>query len=84
MAKSAALARPVQPDDVLADIIGSDRPMPRTQIVKKVWDYIKKHGLQDPDDKRVIVADSLLRDLFNGKKESTMLQLAGYISKHVD
>jgi chromatin remodeling complex protein RSC6 len=78
-----ALARPVQPDEVLADIIGTDRPLPRTQIVKKVWDYIKKHRLQNPDNRRMIDADEYMQDLFNGKKRASMFELAKYINDHV-
>jgi upstream activation factor subunit UAF30 len=84
MAKNTGLNKLVQPDEILADVIGSDRPLPRTQIVKKLWDYIKKHDLQDPDNRREIVADALLKPFFNGKRSVNMMKLASYISDHIE
>ncbi len=73
--------KPVQPDADLAAVVGSE-PIPRTQIIKKMWDYIKAKGLQDKVNKRNINADATLLKLF-GKNQVTMFELAGIISKHV-
>ncbi len=75
---NAAFMRPVQPDAALAAVVG-DKPIPRTEIVKKMWVYIKKSGLQN---KREIRADAKLMPLF-GKSVVTMFDLAKIISKHV-
>jgi chromatin remodeling complex protein RSC6 len=73
-----AFMRPVQPDDALAAVVGS-KAIPRTEVVKRLWAYIKKNGLQE---KRNIHADAKLRPLFN-KNTVTMFELAGIVSKHV-
>lgn len=73
--------KPVQPDADLAAVVGSE-PLPRTEIIKKMWDYIKAKGLQDKVNKRNINADATLLKLF-GKNQVTMFELAGIISKHV-
>ncbi len=73
--------KPVQPDADLAAVVGSN-PLPRTEIIKKMWDYIKAKGLQDKVNKRNINADATLLKLF-GKNQVTMFELAGIISKHV-
>ena len=75
------LNTPVQPDQVLGAIVGSSA-MPRTEIVKKLWDYIKAHNLQDAKDKRTILADDKLRPLF-GAEKMNMMKLAGCISAHI-
>lgn len=72
---------PLQPDEVLAEVVGS-KPIPRTEIVKKSWVYIKKNGLQDKKNKRMINADATLSKLFGGKKQVSMFDLAKIISKH--
>lgn len=72
---------PVRPDSVLGAIVGNS-PMPRTEIVKKIWDYIKANNLQDANDKRTIIADSKLRPLF-GTDKLNMMKLAGCISAHI-
>jgi chromatin remodeling complex protein RSC6 len=79
--KGKGLSTPVQPDQVLGAIVGMN-PLPRTEIVKKLWDYIKANNLQDPNDKRTIVADDKLRPLF-GTDRLNMMKLAGCISAHV-
>lgn len=71
--------RPVTPDKDLAALVGSD-PLPRPQIVKKLWVYIKKQGVQDG---RTINADAKLKKLFDGKESVTMFELAKCISKHI-
>jgi len=75
------LQRPVQPSDDLAAITGKD-PLPRSQIVSKMWDHIKKNNLQDPNNKREIVADDKLRKIF-GKDRVSMFEMNKHISRHV-
>ncbi|MES2593689.1 MAG: SWIB/MDM2 domain-containing protein [Verrucomicrobiota bacterium] len=74
--------KPVQPDAVLAAVVGNT-PQPRSAITKKIWDYIKKHDLQDPKNKRNINADDKLKPLFDGNKSATMFELTKYVSQHV-
>ena len=76
------LARPVQPSDDLAKITGSD-PLPRSEIVSKMWDYIRKNNLQNPENKREIVADDTLRPIFGGKDRVSMFEMNKHISNHV-
>ena len=71
----------MQPDETLAQVVGS-KAIPRTQIVKKMWEYIKKNDLQDPKNRRNILADAKLKLIFDGKKSVTMFELALVISKH--
>ncbi|MGC8867635.1 MAG: SWIB/MDM2 domain-containing protein [Elusimicrobiales bacterium] len=73
---------PVTPDTVLAEVVGS-KPLPRTQITKKIWDYIKKNGLQDKNNKRMINTDEKLAKLFNGKKQVSMFDIAKAVNKHI-
>ena len=77
-----ALMKPVQPDQALSEIVGSE-PMPRSQIMKKVWDYIKAHHLQDSKDKRAINADDKLQRIFGGKKQVSMFEMTKLISGHL-
>lgn len=83
-ARGSGLARPVQPDDVLADVIGSSRPISRAEITKKIWVYIKKNRLQDPNNKRKIIADDVLGPLFGGRRSVDMLDLARLVSAHIE
>jgi chromatin remodeling complex protein RSC6 len=76
------LSRPVQPDYKLAVVVGS-RPLPRTQVVKKLWDYVKAEGLQDRKNRRMINADDKLKPIFGGKKQVSMFEVAKLISAHV-
>jgi upstream activation factor subunit UAF30 len=78
---NAAFMKPMVPDAALAAVIGAT-PVPRTEIVKQLWVYIKKHGLQDSKNKRMINADAKLGVLFGGVKQVSMFQLAGLIGKH--
>ena len=71
---NAAFMKPVQPDAVLAAIVGS-KPLPRTELTKKLWAHIKKHGLQDKKNRRMIHADDLLKPLFGGKSSANMFEL---------
>ena len=79
--KAGALARPLTPSAELAEIVGHE-PLARTEIVKRVWDYIKAHGLQDPSDKRIIVTDDKLRDVF-GQDRVNMMKMMGLLSPHL-
>jgi len=73
--------KPLQPDAELSDVIGG-APIPRTEVIKKLWDYIKANGLQDKTNKRNINADAKLLKIF-GKPQINMFELAGIISKHL-
>ena len=79
---SAAFMKPVTPDAKLAEIVGS-KPLPRTQLTKKLWAYIKKHKLQDKKNRRNINADAKLTPVFNGKKTVNMFQMTKLVSGHV-
>ena len=78
---NAAFMAPLQPSNTLAEVVGS-KPLPRTQVVKKIWDYIKKNNLQDKKNRRMINADGKLRPLF-GKDQISMFELAKVVNKHV-
>ena len=78
---NAAFMKPLQPDQSLAAVVGS-APLPRTEIVSKLWAYIKKNKLQDQANKRMVNADDKLRALF-GKAQVSMFEMAGLIGKHV-
>ncbi len=79
---SAAFMKPVQPDAALAEVIGS-KPMPRTEVTKKLWAYIKKNGLQDKKNRRNVNADAALKPVFGGKKQVTMFEMTSLVSKHL-
>jgi chromatin remodeling complex protein RSC6 len=79
---NAALMKPVQPDDALAKIVGST-PLPRGELTKKLWDYIKKNGLQDQKKKTQINADDNLKVVFGGKSQVTMFEMTKLVSGHV-
>jgi len=79
---SPGLTRPVQPDAKLAVVVGV-RPLPRTQVVKKMWDYVKAEGLQDRKNRRMINADDKLRPIFGGKRQISMFEMAKVINNHV-
>jgi upstream activation factor subunit UAF30 len=78
---NAAFMAPLTPSPVLTEIIGS-KPLPRTEIVKKIWEYIKKNKLQDQKNKRMINADTKLKPFF-GKDQISMFDLAKIVNKHV-
>ena len=78
---NAAFMKALTPSAILAEIVGN-KPLPRTAVVSKIWDYIKKNNLQNPKNKRNIIADDKLAKLF-GKKEVTMFELAGIVGKHL-
>jgi upstream activation factor subunit UAF30 len=79
---SAAFMKPLTPSAALADVIGS-KAMPRTQVTKKLWDYIKKHKLQDSKNRRMINADASLKEVFGGKKQVSMFEMTKLVSKHL-
>lgn len=79
---NAAFMKPVTPSAVLATVIGAT-PCPRTEVTKKVWDYIKKHKLQNPANKRMIDADDNLKAVFGGKKQVSMFEMTKLISGHL-
>jgi chromatin remodeling complex protein RSC6 len=79
---NAKFMAPVTPDAALAAVIGS-KPVPRTELTKKLWDYIKKHGLQDKKDRKMIVADDNLKPVFNGKSKVSMFEMTKLVSGHV-
>lgn len=79
---NAAFMAPLTSSAALADVIGS-KPMPRTEMIKKIWDYIKKNKLQDSKNRRMINADSKLKVLFAGKSQVSMFDLAKIVSNNV-
>jgi len=76
------LKAPLTPSPELAAVIGND-PLPRTEMTKKIWDYIKEHNLQDAQNKRMINADEKLKKVFNGKSQISMFELAKEMNQHV-
>lgn len=81
-ASNQGLMKPVQPSAELAAIVGHT-PMPRTEITKRLWDYIKDHKLQDAKNKRLINADAKLKPVFGGKQQVSMFEMAKLVSEHV-
>ncbi len=80
--KGKGLAAEVQPSPDLAAVIGS-KPIPRSEVTKKVWDYIKANGLQDQHNKRMINADENLKKIFGGKKQVSMFEMTALVNKHL-
>ncbi|HUH94793.1 MAG TPA: SWIB/MDM2 domain-containing protein [Casimicrobiaceae bacterium] len=79
---NAAFMKPMTPSGVLASVVGS-MPLPRTEVTKKIWDYIKKNRLQDAVNKRLINADEKLRQIFGGKKQVSMFEMTKLVSSHL-
>jgi upstream activation factor subunit UAF30 len=79
--KPNALQKPVQPSKELAVLVGNE-PLPRSDVVSKVWEYIKKNDLQNPENKREIVADDKLEAIF-GKKKVTMFEMNKHLARHL-
>ena len=77
-----ALLKPMQISSELAEVVGKG-PMPRSQVVKKIWEYIKKNNLQDPQNKRNINADDKLKVVFGGKGTVNMFEMTKLVSKHL-
>jgi chromatin remodeling complex protein RSC6 len=83
MAKSnSAFMKPMNVSADLAEVVGKG-PMPRSEVVKKLWDYIRKHGLQDSQNKRNINADANLKKVFGGKGTVSMFEMTSLVSKHL-
>ena len=74
--------KPVTPDAALSAVVGST-PIPRTELTKKLWAYIKKNGLQDKKNRRMINADAALKVVFSGKAQVSMFDMTKLVSKHV-
>jgi len=79
---NAAFMKPVTPDGVLSAVVGA-KPLPRTELTKKLWDYIKKNGLQDKKDRKMINADASLKAVFGGKSKVSMFEMTKLVSNHV-
>jgi upstream activation factor subunit UAF30 len=79
---NAAFMKPMQPDATLATVIGSSA-MPRTEVTKKIWSYIKRNGLQDKKNRRMINSDEKLKPVFGGKSQVSMFEMTKLVSKHL-
>src|SRR5882762_9225342 len=79
---SAAFMKPVKPDAKLAEVIGSE-PLARTEVTRKLWDYIRGHNLQDPENKTFIKADEKLKEVFDGKDRVSMFEMTRLVFNHV-
>ena len=79
---NAAFMKPVKPDDKLAVVVGAS-PLPRTELTKKLWAYIKRKGLQDKKNRRMINADAALKPVFNNKAQVSMFEMTKLVNKHV-
>ena len=79
---NAAFMKPVQPSEDLAKVVGK-KPIPRTEVTKKVWDYIKANDLQDPQNRRMINADDKLRPVFGGKEQVSMFEMTKLVNEHL-
>jgi upstream activation factor subunit UAF30 len=79
---SAAFMKPVNPDEKLAKVVG-EKPLPRTELTKKLWAYIRKNGLQDAKKRTCINADENLKAVFNGKKQVSMFEMTKLVSGHL-
>ena len=79
---NAAFMKAMMPSATLAAVVGA-MPLPRTEVTKKIWDYIKKNRLQDSINRRLINADEKLRQIFNGKKQVSMFEMTKLVSNHL-
>ena len=79
---NAAFMKPVTPNEKLAAVVGA-APLPRTELTKKLWAYIKKNGLQDKKNRRMINADDKLKVVFGGKGQVSMFEMTKLVNKHV-
>ena len=79
---NSAFMKPLQPDEALGAVVGNS-PLPRTQVVKKLWVYIRKHKLQDAKNRRMINADDKLRAVFGGKDQVTMFEMTSLVNEHL-
>jgi chromatin remodeling complex protein RSC6 len=81
-APNPAFMRPMQPSDDLGAVVGA-RAMPRTEVTKRIWDYIRKNGLQDQKNRRMINADDRLRAVFGGRKQVSMFEMTKLVNNHL-
>jgi upstream activation factor subunit UAF30 len=81
-AANSAFMAPLTPDAALAAVVGS-APLPRTEVTKKIWEYIRENNLQDPNDKRTIKADAKLKAIFDGRDSVTMFELTKLVNSHL-
>jgi len=79
---NAAFMKPVSPDAALSEVVGS-KAIPRTEVTKKLWAYIKRHGLQDKKNKRMIHSDDTLKPVFGGRSQVNMFEMTKLVSKHL-
>ena len=79
---NAAFMKPMTPSPALSEVVGA-KPIPRTEVTKKLWAYIKKNGLQDKKNKRMIKADDNLKAVFGGKATVNMFEMTKLVSKHL-
>ena len=79
---NAAFMKPVQPDDMLGEVVGT-KPIPRTEVTKRLWAYIKKNKLQDQKNRRMIKSDDALKAVFGGKAQVNMFEMTKLVSKHL-
>lgn len=79
---NSAFMAPLTPDAALAAVVGKD-PLPRTEVTKRIWEYIRQNNLQDPNDKRTIRADAKLKAIFDGKDSVTMFELTKLVNAHL-
>ncbi len=79
---NAAFMKPMEPDAALGAVVGT-KPLPRTEVTKKMWAYIKKNGLQDKKKRTNINADDKLKPIFGGKKQVTMFEMTKLVNKHL-
>jgi chromatin remodeling complex protein RSC6 len=81
-APNPAFMKPMQPDAALGAVVGNN-PMPRTEITKKLWQYIKRNGCQDQKERRMINADDKLKPVFGGKTKVSMFEMTKLVNKHM-
>jgi len=79
---NAAFMKPVTPDAALSEVVGA-KPLPRTELTKKLWAYIKKNKLQDQKNKRMIKSDDTLKPVFGGKTQVNMFEMTKLVNRHV-
>ena len=79
---NAAFMKPMTPSAALSEVVGA-KAIPRTEVTKKLWAYIKRHGLQDKKNKRMIKADDALKPVFGGKAQVNMFEMTKLVNKHL-
>ena len=81
-APNPAFMRPMQPSEELGAVVGA-RPMPRTEVTKRIWEYIRRNGLQDQKNRRQINADDRLRAVFGGRRQVSMFEMTKLVNNHL-